>query len=119
LEKPNELSLSNICGGAAEEVFSRELLEVLTNIADVNTPAEAKRKITLTFDFTPFQDRSGAQVDMSSSSKLAAIQKVRSNVFIFRKGDLIKALPHDPRQAALFEEKQPEGVAEMPKKQAK
>ncbi len=39
------LTLATICGGAAFEVFQRELAEVLENIADVNTKTNKVRKI--------------------------------------------------------------------------
>ena len=45
MEEREEVSLSNLCNGAIEEVFQREWAEVMRNIGDVNTPAEAKRKV--------------------------------------------------------------------------
>lgn len=98
-----EVSLSNICGGAVEEVFQREFASILENIADVNTKAEAKRKITLEFTISPFEDRSGAQVTFHCKSKTVPIDAVKGTVFLQRKGLMMVAVPHDPKQSRLFE----------------
>jgi len=111
---PKPLTLGNIAGGAAEEVFGRELQAILENIADVNTPAETKRKISLEFSFSPSKDRSMAAIELKCSSKVAAIGKVDSTVFIFRSASgAVVAAPHDPRQADMFAEKLPENVEPM------
>ena len=75
------VSLSNLCGGAIEEVFQREFAEVLANIADINTDAEAKRKITLEFTIQPFEDRSGAQVTFACKSKTVPVNAVKGTVW--------------------------------------
>jgi hypothetical protein len=96
------LSLENICGGAVEEVFQRELAYILANIADVNTDAEAKRKITFEFTFEPFDDRSGAKVIFACKSKQAPVNTASGTMFLSRKGTNFVAIPHDPKQARLF-----------------
>ena len=100
-----EVSLSNLCGGAIEEVFQKEFASVLANIADVNTDPEAKRKITLEFTVSPFEDRSGAQVTFSCKSKTVPVQAVKGTVFLQRKGLVMIAVPHDPQQIRLFDPK--------------
>jgi hypothetical protein len=101
-----KVSLGNLCGGAIEEVFQREFAQVLANIADVNTDAEAKRKISLEFTITPFEDRSGAQVTFACKSKTVPVQAVKGTVFLQRQGLVMVAVPHDPKQARLFDGKQ-------------
>ncbi|MGH9747262.1 MAG: hypothetical protein ACRD59_14290 [Candidatus Acidiferrales bacterium] len=83
-QQPENVSLGNLCGGAIEEVFQKEWASVLANIADVNTNAEAKRKITLEFTIKPFEDRSGAQVTFSCKSKTVPIEEVKGTVFLQR-----------------------------------
>jgi hypothetical protein len=100
-----QVTLSNLCGGAVEEVFQREFAEVLANIGDVNTDAEAKRKITLEFTVAPFEDRSGAQVTFSCKSKVVPVMAVKGTVFLQRRGMVMVAVPHDPQQARLFDSK--------------
>jgi hypothetical protein len=102
MEQEN-VSLGNICGGAVEEVFQRELADVLENIGDVNTDPEAKRKMTLEFTFEPFPDRSGAKIIFSCKSKIAPVESVSGTMFLQRRGTAMVAVPHDPRQARLFQ----------------
>lgn len=96
------LSIENICGGAVPERFERELSELLKNISDPNTDAEQKRTIVLEFQFTPFPDRSGAQVVLLCKGKLATAEPVPGNIFFARNGAMLKAYSHDPRQDNLF-----------------
>jgi hypothetical protein len=100
--EPETLSLENICGGAVEEVFQRELIAILANIADVNTEPEAKRKITFEFTFEPFEDRSGAKVVFACKSKQAPVNAAHGTMFLSRRGSTFVAVPHDPKQARLF-----------------
>jgi hypothetical protein len=100
-----EVSLSNLCGGAIEEVFQREFAAVLANIADVNTNPEAKRKIKLEFTINPFEDRSGAQVTFACTSKTVPVEAVKGTVFLQRKGLVMVAVPHDPKQIRMFDGK--------------
>lgn len=101
--EPETLNLQNICGGAVEEVFQRELTQVLANISDINTDAEAKRKITFEFTFFPFEDRSGAKVIFACSSKQAPAEAASGTAFFTRRGTGFVAIAHDPKQARLFE----------------
>jgi len=101
------VSLGNICGGAIEEVFQREFAAILANIADVNTNAEAKRKITLEFTIKPFEDRSGAQITFDCKSKTVPVSPVKGQVFLNRQGARIVAIAHDPKQARLFNPSEP------------
>lgn len=104
-----EVSLTNICGGAIEEVFQREFASILANIADVNTNPEGKRKITLEFTITPFEDRSGGTVTFACKSKMIPVEEVKGTVFFQRRGLVMVAVPHDPKQQRLFEKEGPGG----------
>lgn len=97
------VTLSNLCGGAIEEIFQREWGSVLANVADVNVDAEAKRKITLELTLKPFKDRSGAQVSFSCKSKTIPAVAVEGTVFLQRRGLVMVAVPHDPKQIRLFD----------------
>jgi hypothetical protein len=105
MDHDERVSLQNICGGAIEEVFQREFAAVLENISDPNTDAEAKRKITLEFTISPFEDRSGAQVSFACKSKTVSVQAVKGTVFLERKGTRMVAVPHDPKQGRMFDGK--------------
>jgi hypothetical protein len=103
----DRLTLANICKGAVEERFAREVSALLDNIGDPNTPAEKPRELTLKFKFLPFADRAGAQVSFEIGSKLAPMAPVKGNVYLTvdRSTGEIFAYPRDPRQDSLFAEK--------------
>lgn len=110
------LSLSNICGGAVEEVFQRELDLLLKNIADVNTNPEAVRSLTLDFKIKPFKDRSGAQVEFVCKSKTAGVEPQKGTMFLQRTGNSLAALAHNPQQARLFQPTDPAPAPDPEKK---
>lgn len=97
------LTLSNICGGAVQEVFERELRQLIQNLKDPSTPPDQKRRLTVVLDFVPFSDRSGAEVTMKCETKLAGVEPAKGSVFFLRndQGEAV-AYPHDPRQENLF-----------------
>lgn len=103
--EPETLNLENICGGGVPEIFERELAEVLKNIADVNTDPEETRKITFEFAFEPYKDRSGAIVHFRCKSKVAPVEEVQGQMFLQRRGTNVIAVPHDPKQARMFDGK--------------
>jgi hypothetical protein len=86
-----DVNLGNLCGGAIEEVFQREFAAVLANIADVNTDAEAKRKIVLEFTIAPFEDRSGAQVTFACKSKTVPTRKDRGRWWLVHEGSRLRS----------------------------
>ena len=100
-----DVTLTNLCGGAVEEVFQREWAAMLANVADVNTDAEAKRKVTLEFEIKPFEDRSGAQITFHCKSKTVPVEAVKGTVFLQRRGLVMVAVPHDPKQIRMFDGK--------------
>ena len=104
-ERPEIVSLGNLCNGAIEEVFQKEWAAVMANISDPNTRAEAKRKITLEFTINPFPDRAGAQVTFACKSKQVPTEEVKGTVFLERRGLVMVAVPHDPKQARMFDGK--------------
>lgn len=97
------LNLSNICNGAVEEIFNREMAAVLENINDPNTPAEAVRKVSIVFSIAPFPDRNGAFVEFVCNSKLAPAAKVKSSMFVTRQNGRLVAVPQNPQQTSLFQ----------------
>jgi hypothetical protein len=93
------------------EIFQRELLRVLSNIEDVNTPTDKKRKITLVFTVIPYEDRSGAELEFSCSSQLAPVETVEGRMYLGRVDGKIVAVPHNPRQPGLFPASKPDAAA--------
>lgn len=101
-EDAPQLSLINLCRGAALEIFDRELGLVLDNIHDINCDAEQKRTIVLEVDFHPYRDRTGAKTVIKCKAKLAGMEPVEGNAFIIQRHGEMIAVPYDPRQEELF-----------------
>lgn len=71
-EKVLNTTLAEVAGGAAEELFQRELRRVGENLLDPNTEPKKKRSITIKFEFSMDARRSDVTVDISATSKLQA-----------------------------------------------
>jgi hypothetical protein len=97
----NDISLFNVCGGAADERFMKAAQEIVQNIANPNTAVRAKRKIVMTFEFLPYKDRKGAEVTMSIKNTLATDEAISGNIFISSASGRIKGYNRNVDQAAL------------------
>lgn len=102
MQEPMPLSLNTICEGQIPTVFTRELREVLDNIADPNTAASKTRTITLTLNLKPLDDRSGAVMSFTCKSKLVPVSVAASTCFLSRHTGRLEAYGMDTRQGVLF-----------------
>jgi len=84
LTEIEEFNLLNAGGGAAFEKFAFALQDVLRNIQDPNTSFRDVRKINLEVTFKPYEDRSGADIVINCTQKLAPIVGFSSRVVIGR-----------------------------------
>jgi hypothetical protein len=109
--RPEELTLLNVAGGAAAELFQNELQSVLANIANVNTSASAKREIRLTFAFTPNEARDAADVQIAVATRLASTIGGETKVYMGRSQGRHFAVEHNPRQLLMQLERPAEIVA--------
>ena len=75
----NRDSIMRMARGAFEERVDYEMDKVIQNILDPNTKATAKRKITLTIELTPDDERRQIQVSVTAKSTLAATNPVATN----------------------------------------
>jgi hypothetical protein len=97
-----DITLETVGGGAAAELFERELATVLQNIQDPNTTALTKRRIRLDFVVVPTEDRAQATVGVFASSTLAPIKPAVSTLYMGRRQGRLVAVGYDPRQTELF-----------------
>lgn len=102
MPKMQEVTLATLERGAAVELFNRELSKVAENINDLNT-ALGKRKITLTFTFTPTQDRMAAQVEIKAESKLAPVAPHPALIYIGSANGKLTAYEANQDQLDLFD----------------
>lgn len=78
------INFNDFAGGALAEQLNTELSKVLENIADPNTDAKTKRKVTLTLTFKPDEDRELSVVDIKTQAKLASPRPLSTKILIDR-----------------------------------
>lgn len=73
-------SILQMAQGAFQERVDYEMQRCVDNILDVNTKATAKRKITLTIELTPDDDRRQIRVNVVAKATLAATNPVATSL---------------------------------------
>lgn len=76
-DQEEKVSLQSLAGGAAIEMVDEALEAAWRDIIDPNTPAVAKRSVTLTLSLEPDEEREFITVGIGVDKKLA---KVRPSV---------------------------------------
>lgn len=97
-------TLQNIADGAAVELFQHELAKIAANIADPNTKATAKRKVTLTFEFAPDEDREEVHCHVSAKSSLASTRGYGKTVYTGKMDGKPTIFSGDTKQMEMFSE---------------
>jgi hypothetical protein len=110
MERVEKLAdLQTLGAGVAAEKFAAELGRVLENIRDPNTDPKATRKVALTFEFHPAEDREQVMVVIKGRSLLAATKPSAATMWVGSKDGqpVATVLLHapgedeDPRQGVL------------------
>jgi hypothetical protein len=111
--EPQLIDFATVSDGALIEAFGLKLSEVLQNIADPNTPATAKREISLVLSLHPKEDRTQINIQFTCKARLASLMPATSRIFMGKDGDgNLYALDKDPRQQNLFTPPAPTAVRE-------
>ncbi len=97
------VTLSKLKNGLAEKLFQHALQQVMSNIADGNTDAEARRTITIQIDFKPYEDRREVKVLIGVKSKLAAVLQEATTVYTGRHRNELVMVESNPEQRGLFQ----------------
>lgn len=80
-------SILQMAQGAFQERVDYEMQRCVDNILDVNTKATAKRKITLTIELTPDDDRRQIRVNVVAKATLAATNPVATSLCVTTDGN--------------------------------
>ncbi|MBS7221409.1 MAG: hypothetical protein KH033_08700 [Clostridiales bacterium] len=105
METGNIKSIVQMARGAIEERIDLEMTKVLENILDTNTKATAKRKLTVTFEIQPDDERQTLAVAATAKSTLAPTNPVATALYVGKVGEEIQAVEMTaqiPGQADLF-----------------
>ena len=98
-------SILDMASGAIKERVDYDVAKVIDNILDLNTKAQAKRKITITVEFAPDETRKKFAISVISKANLCPTNPV-STTLVFvpnREGEvqLVEMVPQVPGQMAL------------------
>lgn len=99
-----ELNVGNILGGKFPERFDKAIKQLIDNMRDPNTPADAARKITFEFTVKPTEDRQTAAVMLTTKLKLASMESVAGTIYVSKAEGSLKAYTRDLRQEVMFQE---------------
>ena len=103
--KQNRDSILQMARGAFIERVDYEMNKVIDNILDPNTKATAKRKITLTIELAPDDERQTIGVSVTAKSTLAPTNPVATSLYVTNdnNGELVVAemVPQVPGQTAM------------------
>lgn len=78
----NVKSILEMARGGIQEMVDYEMSRILDNILDVNTKATAKRKISITLEFTPDDYRQVVAVSSQVKSTLAVTAPVQTALYL-------------------------------------
>lgn len=99
-------SILDMCMGAIKERVDYEAGRVLDNILDVNTKATAKRKIAVTLELMPDDDRCVIRVNATAKSTLVPTNPVTTSLYVTgapNTGEVtvVEMVPQVPGQTAI------------------
>ncbi len=80
-------SILTMAQGAIEEKVDYEVSRVIENIMDVNTRADAKRKIVIMLEFMPDAERKHISISASAKSTLVPTASATTSVLITTDGN--------------------------------
>lgn len=103
--KDTRSSILQMAKGAIQERVDYEVSKVIDNILDINTEATAKRKITLTVELKPDENRQFIRVNASAKSTLAPVVPIGTTLGIAsdENGEMVivESVPQVPGQISL------------------
>ncbi len=99
----DEVSLATIKGGAAVEKFNHALSQVLENIDDPNTDADAERSISLVVKMKPSPDRAEVAYTIQVKPKFAPPTADGGLMYVGRRHGGLVAVDFNPQQPDMFD----------------
>lgn len=114
IKTASSITLENLYGGAISEAFDHELSNVLLNVADLNNDAKSPRKISISLEIKPNEQRDYAVLKITvKSSCNPHTRPIDTGMLINRRADLVTAAERSIEQQSLFdramEEYSPQG----------
>lgn len=91
-------SILQMARGAIMERADYEMSRLLANILDPNTSATAKRKLTLTLELKPDNNRQTITVSCIAKTTLAATNPVVTSLYVADEDSVVEMVPQIPGQ---------------------
>ena len=106
MDAENKRSILEMARGAFQERVDYEMAKVIDNILDANTIATKKRKLSVTLEFTPDNERCNIGVSFEVKSTLAPSSPAKTSLYIAgapESGEVqvVEMLPQIPGQMSI------------------
>ncbi len=95
------LDINKLAGGAIQEAIHFALGECFENIKDPNTEPEKVRKLVITMELRPDENRQVIKTKTTCKTTLVPVNSITTSLFLDRNGEKVVAtelFKHDPNQ---------------------
>lgn len=102
--KVDNAHLLDVAHGAIQERLDYELSKVIDNIDDLNTKADAVRKLTLTLSLKPDSERKNIRMTVQVKPTLVPTNNIESSLYLTESDEgkaLVEMLPQVPGQMSM------------------
>lgn len=98
MNEDQKRSILQMARGAIQERADYEMSRLLANILDANTSPTTKRKLTLTLELKPDDDRQTITVSCTAKSTLAPTNPVVTSLYVADQDNVVEMVPQIPGQ---------------------
>lgn len=98
MNESQQKSILQMARGAIQERADYEMSRLLANILDANTSPTAKRKLTITLELKPDDQRQNISVSVTAKSALAPTSPVVTSLFVADGDNVVEMVPQIPGQ---------------------
>lgn len=101
INETQKRSILQMARGAIQERADYEMSRLLANILDANTSPTAKRKLTLTLELKPDDQRQNIVVSVTAKSALAPTNPVVTSLYVADGENVVEMVPQIPGQMGM------------------
>lgn len=98
MNKDKQRSILQMARGAIIERVDYEMSKIMANILDANTSATAKRKIIVTLELKPDDERQTVTVKCTAKSVPAPTNPVITSLYVSDEDNVVEMVPQIPGQ---------------------
>lgn len=101
MNEDQKQSILQMARGAIQERADYEMSRLLANILDANTSPTTKRKLTLTLELKPDDNRQTITVSCTAKSTLAPTNPVVTSLYVADEDNVVEMVPQIPGQTQM------------------